>query len=164
MVKRKANKTVLIVAEGFCDKAFVDYLKRLYVVRGCGISVKVKNANGKGSNHVVQHAIRIREGYDIKVAFYDSDVVLRLGLRKEARVNKIRLIESSPCLEGLLLSILDCHVPHQSSECKQLITEKLEGKDPTIAESYLIISRQTLDVKRNRISELDELLKALEGK
>lgn len=160
---RAPKTTVLVVAEGYCDKAFVDYLKTLYIVRNCGVTVKVKNARGKGSNNVVNHAICIREGYDIKVAFYDNDVELHTDIRRKAGRKRIRLIESSPCLEGLLLKILGRNVPHNSPECKSTFLNKLEGKDPTNLESYSIITKNILDEKRHAIPELDDLLKALEG-
>lgn len=161
---KKILLTVLIVAEGFCDKAFVECLKRLYVPRNCGVTAKVKNAKGKGSNNVVKHAITIREGYDIKVAFYDADVTLTHTNRKKATSKNIRLIASKPCLEGLLLKILDKPVLNPCSACKTAFYPLLTGKDPTEPDSYSIFSKEKLEAKRSDIPELDQLLNALEGK
>ena len=48
----KAQRTLLIVGEGRHEEAFLNYLKQLYVPRGCGLSVTIKNARGKGALHV----------------------------------------------------------------------------------------------------------------
>ena len=56
--KRTVQTTVLIVGEGDTEKAFLDYLKSLYVTRGCGVSVTIRNAHGKGPINVVDTAIR----------------------------------------------------------------------------------------------------------
>ncbi|MES9905700.1 MAG: hypothetical protein ABW168_23895 [Sedimenticola sp.] len=161
--KRIILKTILIVAEGFCDKAFVDYLKSLYIKRSCGVTVKVKNAMGKGSIHVVRHTIRIREGFDVKAAFYDTDVPLPDGHRKTANGKGIRLIESNPCLEGLLLDILGKYVPHCCAECKESFIPELAGKDPTEPDSYSIFTKDILEAKRGQVPELEQLLTLLEG-
>gem|GEM_PF-2578925 len=48
MARLKASRTLLIVGEGRHEEAFLNHLKQLYVPRGCGLSVTIKNARGKG--------------------------------------------------------------------------------------------------------------------
>jgi hypothetical protein len=159
-------KTVQITVEGFCDRAFAEHLKSLYCNRGCGVTVRIVNAKGKGSNHVVRQALTAREAPDIRAAFYDTDVQLQAGLRRQANGRKrIHLVESEPCLEGLLLAILGRHVPHASGECKKAVEALLEGSDPTDKDSYAeLFSREVLEERRGEIAALDLLLRVIEGR
>lgn len=40
----KAQRTLLIVGEGRHEEAFLNHVKHLYVQRGCGLAVAIKNA------------------------------------------------------------------------------------------------------------------------
>ena len=46
----KAQRTLLIVGEGRHEEAFLNHVKQLYAPRGCGLSVTIKNARGKGAS------------------------------------------------------------------------------------------------------------------
>ena len=74
--RRRAAKTAYILGEGDCDKAFLDYLCRLYVQRGGGITVRTDNAHGKGPEHIIDTAIRQtwNKAYDIKAVLLDTDL------------------------------------------------------------------------------------------
>ena len=56
--RRTAYHTVLVVGEGTTECAFLRHIKTLYNSRGCGVSVTIRNAHGKGPDHVVDYAIR----------------------------------------------------------------------------------------------------------
>lgn len=156
-------KTTLIVVEGFADKAFVEHLKNLYNTRGCGVRVKIKNAKGKGSNNVVRQAINEQAAYDSRAAFYDSDIPLTQTLRRRSDQKNISRIESTPCLEGLLLTILGHRVPRSSEECKRDFAAILGGADQCKKESYGMFDRAILEARRRTLRELDLLLRMLEG-
>lgn len=50
---RQVARTVLLVGEGDAEVQFMQHLKGMYVQRGSGVVVTVKNARGKGEAHVV---------------------------------------------------------------------------------------------------------------
>ncbi len=118
--QRTVLHTVLLVGEGATEVAFLRYLKLLYIHRGCGVHVTIRNARGKGANHVLDYAIRqLRNAaYDRVVTLLDTDIPLTAAAAKRAKVRKVQVIGSSPCVEGLLLDILGVPVPATSPECK----------------------------------------------
>lgn len=119
-IRRAARHTVLLVGEGTTDWAFLKHIKSLYISRGCGVSATIRNAHGKGPDHVVDYAIRQcrNADYDRVVTLLDTDLPMSAAVRGRARSKKVRVIESTPCIEGLLLKILGEHVPGTSAECK----------------------------------------------
>ncbi len=104
----KAQRTLLIVGEGAVEEAFLTHAKRLYVPRGCGLSVKVTNAHGKGAGHVVDWTIRqmANSQYDSVAVLLDTDTGWTPTVEKRARQKKICVLQSTPCIEAVLLRIL----------------------------------------------------------
>ena len=47
--QRHVARTVLLVGEGDAELSFMQHLKRIYVQRGSGVAVTLKNARGKGA-------------------------------------------------------------------------------------------------------------------
>ena len=153
-------RSVLIVGEGLTEEAFLRHLKSLYITRGCGIGLKIRNAHGKGPDHVVGFSIRQRNNaaYDRVIALLDTDDPWPDKVVKRARQKKIELIGSTPCIEGLLLRILNQPVPEQSADCKQRIMNLINGR-LTIPGSYsALITHEALEARRVQIRELDKLL------
>ena len=103
------------------EQAFLRHIKSLYISRGCGVGVTIRNAHGKGPDHVVDYAIgQCRNAaYDRVVTLLDTDLLMSAAAHRRARSKKIHIIGSTPCIEGLLLKILDEYVPETSTECKQ---------------------------------------------
>lgn len=104
--KRTVQTTVLLVGEGDTEKAFLDYLKSLYVTRGCGVSVTVRNAHGKGPMNVVDTAIRqSRTGeYKVVAVLMDTDLLWTDDVIKLARKHRLCLIGATPCTDGLVVA------------------------------------------------------------
>ena len=73
--RRYEQRTVLLVGEGYAEVAFIEHLKTLYVSRGCGLALTVKNARGKGALHVVDVAIRQSRNaaFDVRAVLLDTD-------------------------------------------------------------------------------------------
>ncbi len=105
---RKVARTVLIVGEGDAEVCFLQHLKSLYVQRGSGVVVTIKNARGKGALHVVDFAIRQSRNaeYDVKVALLDADTDWNDKTRKWAKSGKVQVLPCVPCLEA---DLLRCH-------------------------------------------------------
>lgn len=68
-----ARRTLLIVGERNAEEAFLRHGKQLYVSRGGGLMVAIKNAHGRGAQHVIKWTVR-----PIDNATYDSVAVLRI--------------------------------------------------------------------------------------
>ncbi len=152
--------TVLIVGEGPTEEAFLRHLKSLYIYRRCGVALAIRNAHGKGPGHVVDFAIRQRNNatYNRVITLLDTDDPWPDKIVKRARQKKIELIGSTPCIEGLLLRILNQPVPEQSVDCKQRITNFINGR-LIIPGSYSeLFTHEILEGQRVQIPELDNLL------
>lgn len=167
MVKktREIRRTMLVVGEGDCEAAFLRHLRQIYCSGGHGVEVTIRNAHGKGPENVLDHTCRQARiySYDQVVSFLDTDIAWTDKLKKAAKQAKVALVGSSPCLEGLLLTILGQRPPEQSSDCKRLLRQLLNA-DMTDREHYeRNFPKLLLDGARLRIPELDRLLKFFEG-
>ena len=91
--KRRIAKTLLIVGEGDSECVLLSHLKSIYVVRGSGWVVSIKNARGKGAAHVVDFTIRqAQNGRALRLS--RPRPVLRRGfwllMRNQLRVNPVQ--------------------------------------------------------------------------
>lgn len=104
----KAQRTLLIVGEGRHEEAFLNHLKKLYVLRGCGLSVSIKNARGKGALHVINWTARqiANVDYDAVAALLDTDADWNAKTEKLARTKKIQVLKSEPCFEAMMLRLI----------------------------------------------------------
>lgn len=118
--KRTAGITLLLVGEGDAEVAFLDHLKSIYVQRGSGIAVSIKNAHGKGAENVIDVARRQRQnkGFDAAAALFDTDVGWNDATRKVAKKHDIVPLLCTPCLEQLLLGMAD--IPTEGFTTDQL--------------------------------------------
>ena len=157
---RAARHTILLVGEGVTDSAFLKHLKSLYISRGSGISAKIRNAHGKGPDHVVDYAIRHRQNaaYDRVVALLDADLEMSTAACRRARSKKIQIIKTEPCLEGLLLKILGKYVPAKSAECKARVSDALPAPLTTPKDYQANFPKDLLDERRDDVTELGRLL------
>ncbi|MBZ0095792.1 MAG: hypothetical protein K8H75_10560 [Sulfuricella sp.] len=165
LVQRSVLKTVLIVGEGDTEKAFLDHLKRLYVTRGCGVAVTVRNAHGKGPGNVIDAAMRHgRNGdFDIVAVLMDTDLPWNAEVHELAREHSICMVGATPCVDGLLLQILGEHVPEQSNRCKGEFHVRL-GRKPFEREAYeQDFLKPLLDQKARTIPSLRKLLALMAG-
>ena len=164
--KRTVQTTVLIVGEGDTEKAFLDYLKSLYITRGCGVSITVRNAHGKGPMHVVDTAIRQSKTGDYRIiaVLMDTDLPWTDDVLKLARKHKVYLVGATPCIDGLLLQILDEQVLESSARCKEALHARLNRK-PFMKEAYMQdFPKQLLDEKSAGIPVLKKLLELMAGR
>lgn len=106
-MRRQAARTVLLVGEGDAEAVFLQHLKALYVQRGSGVAVTIKNARGKGAAHVVDFARRqsINAAYDVVAALFDTDTDWNDKTRAVARRARVCPVLSEPCLEAVLLRV-----------------------------------------------------------
>lgn len=105
--RRRAVRTVLLVGEGDAEVGFLQHLKGLWVQRGSGVAVTIKNARGKGAGHVVDFARRqsVNAAYDVAAALLDTDTDWNDKTRMLARKVRVHVLPCEPCLEAVLLSM-----------------------------------------------------------
>ncbi len=160
------RKTLLAVGEGKSDAAFLKYLRTQFCAGGSGVSVTVRQANGKGPRNVISTAIgalRI-SSYDKKLCLLDTDIDWTSQNKIDAKRKKIELIGSTPCLEGLLLKVLGKQISSISDDCKRQL-KAITGKEMFEAEDYAAhFTYFHLQAVRTNIAELDKLLRLFEGK
>ena len=160
------RKTLLAVGEGKSDAAFLKYLRAQFCAGGSGVSVTVRQANGKGPSNVISTAIgalRI-SSYDKKLCLLDTDIDWTNQNKIDAKRKKIELIGSTPCLEGLLLQILGRQSPSVSDDCKRQL-KAITGKEMFEVEDYAVhFTYFHLQSVRTNIAELDKLLRLFEGR
>ena len=166
--RRQANKTLLIFGEGMNEQIFLKHLKKLYC---CNTNVAITIRKGKGGNssNIVIDASRVPGEFNRRVVVLDNDKPKGEieQARNIAKNKDIELIENTPCLEYLLLSILDSSkISDSSPECKNIFESKYINKKKR-KEAYEydnIFTKELLEEKRVIIKILDDIIQIMEGK
>lgn len=164
-VQRKVARTVLLVGEGDAEELLLRHLKALFVHRGSGLAVTIKNARGKGAQHVVDFALRQSRNaeYDEALALFDTDAAWTEQVRANARRGKVQLLPCEPCLEALLLQAFGhktdgftsqqlkhkflgvfgrpAHNPHYLRDADALFFEAVQARAPGIATLLTVLRR-----------------------
>jgi hypothetical protein len=170
---KSTKTTILIVGEGPTEKAFLQYLKELYIMRDNDFAVKIECGTGGAPCSVVQKAIRVRgsRAYDRCYVLFDADRPLETDHKLSDRMNKkprIEILRANPCIEGLFLAILQhpgfSQASALSDHCKRefharyLSAERKMNKR-AYADKF---PRTVLDDRRKIVLELDAILKAMQ--
>ena len=166
--KRRAKRTLLIFGEGFGEEMFLKHLRKLYS-HNSGVAIDIKKGKGGNARNIVIDAGKIPGAFDKKVVVLDNDKpkTEMAKSREEAKDKNIELLENTPCLEYLLLSILDKRSSRKESNwCKhkfesEYISKKKRGEP---SEYDKLFPKKLLDSKRSIIPELDKLISIMEGK
>lgn len=160
---RQVRDTVLIVCEGYAEECFVRHLRSQYLSRTGDLALTTQNARGRGGQHVLDHALRLRKrgSYDQVAMLADTDQDWDDRQRARARGYRIQVVESSPCLEAWLLEVNGHRPPDSSGQCKEdfLRVYGLQAHDPKVYERHF--NRVVLDNARARIEALDQLLRLI---
>jgi len=166
---RKTKKTILIVGEGATEKAFLRYLKELYITRDMDIAVNVECGFGGSPRNVVEKAIRLcgSRDYDKCFVLIDADIPLNANKKLLAHMKKrpeTEVLKSTPCIEGLFLTILDHDGNISSDKCKSFFESTYLTSDrKTDKRAYKrLFPKKMLNKKRYFITELDNILNAME--
>ncbi|HQC86969.1 MAG TPA: hypothetical protein PLN82_14000 [Rhodoferax sp.] len=160
---RHVARTVLLAGEGDAEVLFMQHLKGLYVQRGSGIVITIKNARGKGAAHVVDFAFRQSRNaaYDVKAALLDTDAGWSDKTRAMARKAKVQVLPCEPCLEAMLLTVHRVPIEgHTTAQLKHSFEARF-GCAASDATTLRHFNRELLDEARTRIPVLDALLNLL---
>ncbi len=167
--RRAANRTLLVFGEGLCEELFLKHLKRLYSYNS-NVAVTVRKGKGGTAIDVVIDSDKIPGDFENKVVVLDNDKSSgeMQQARKEAKNRGITLIENTPCIEALLLSILEPgkdFASKGSSWCKkEFETKYIEKKKRSDIEEYeKLFTESILNTQRRNVTELNQLILLMEG-
>ena len=159
----KAQRTLLIVGEGAVEGAFLSHAKSLYVSRACGLSVKIKTAGGKGASHVINWTIRQMDNadYDGVAVLLDTDVDWTSAVEKRARQKKIRVMQSTPCVDAVLLRLIGESTTGDSRALKKRLAPYLNHAPTDPAQFATHFGDAVLRAGRRREAVIATLLELL---
>ena len=168
---RQVRHTIFIYCEGKTDHLFVQYLKRLYLLRGTK-QVDPRKGRGGGLSTFISDIIgnaQVRD-YDEKYIVLDSDDKKEEELKEsqtESQKYNIQLIWQKPCLEGVFLRILkgDQFIKETSESCKAIFKREYMPDNTSLTESLLekLFTKNILNTKRKKVSELNQLIQLMEA-
>jgi hypothetical protein len=160
---RQVARTVLLVGEGDAEMLFIQHLKGLYVQRGSGVVVTVKNARGKGAGHVVDFAFRQSHNaaYDVKAALLDTDTDWNDKTRAMARKAKVHVVPCQPCLEAVLLQVQGESVAGRTTAQLKRDFVAWFGVAASDASVLRYFSREVIEAARSRVSVINELCRLM---
>jgi len=167
--KRPVYSTALLFGEGEHDTIFLRHLVASYCRRGQSAKITVRKGRGSAADSVVDDARRVPGDYNRRLVKLDNDkpkkeIAAAFRLAKE---HNISLAFSTPCLEGLLLSILDSAGDYRNREsewCKRKLEREniVASKRGSRAHLQKIFTKRKMNAARKRIPELDKLIKFIE--
>jgi len=168
--RRLAHRTLLVFGEGLCEEVFIKHLKKLYSYNS-NVAITVRRGKGGTPADVVIDSDKIPGDYETRVVVIDNDKnqkEMELA-RQEAKTRKIILIENTPCIEALLLSVLNNgkdFTRKTSDWCKKEFEKKyIEKKKRSEPEQYeRLFIKSLLDSCRSKSSVLDTMIRLMEGK
>ena len=167
MIRTQRN-TVFGFGEGEAERVFLKHLRSLYA--GNKTSVRVDDAGGKDPSYILEKAVRVRGDicYNYSFVLVDTDRTWPQSLRSKAKKKGIELIESSPCLEGLLLSILEPTIDRlnwPSSNCKRHFQSAYLHTDRIITDNDCkrLFPITILDQAKANIQPLGRVIEIMEG-
>jgi hypothetical protein len=166
--RRQANKTLLFFGEGMNEEVFLKHLRKLYC-HDNNIAVTIKKGRGGDAKNIVLDAFKVPGEFNRRVVVLDNDKG-KGEIKRARQLTKdkgIELLKNTPCLEHLLLLILDSkEISTNSKKCKKIFEEKYiektQRKERYEYDKYF--SKKLLDKKRENIKVLDYIIKIMEGK
>lgn len=168
--RRSASQTLLMYGEGLGEEMFLKYLRSLYA-RDSGVAVTIRNGKGGNTLNIIIDASNAPGGFDKRIVVLDNDKgdEEMQRARQEAISRDIELVENTPCLEAILLAILndgENYSGKQSSWCKSEFESKyLDKKKRTELNEYgKYFPKSLIDKQKNKIAELQRFISIMEGK
>lgn len=167
MAGRFERKTLLIFCEGEADQTFLRHLRSIYCAnqKPSAPKVSVKKGRGGSAHNLIIDAFRVPGLFTKRAVKLDSDRGKEEAekAKQTATSKKINLLFSNPCLEALLLQILDPKTKissWSSSKCKSEFERRFIPKLKRTQTSVYrdIFTKEILDEARARLPELDEIV------
>lgn len=167
--QRAAKQTLLMYGEGAAEEAFLKYLKSHYA-RDTGVAITIRNGKGGDPESIVRNAVREPGAFDRCVVVLDNDKPEQemRAARQIADSSNIVLVEQAPCLESILLSILNNGTSYErrpSAWCKNEFESRyIEKKRRRDVRAYQdVFPKELLDTRRTQVDTLNVLITFMEG-
>ena len=165
MIKKKIKQkhTIFIYCEGQTDHSFIQYLINIFS-NFEEKNIESKKGQGGGPSIMIRKTAREPGEYDERYIFLDVDQRENKDKKKcedDARRQGIELIWSDPCLEGLLLQILNGHPQMSDSQKykKYFKEEYNSNKRQYDSEMFeRLFPKEKLVSKKEKIPTLKELI------
>lgn len=165
---RIQKTTVFAFGEGEAERIFLKHVRSLYAVNKT--SVRVDDAGGKDVSYILEKAVRVRGNlkYNHSFILLDTDREWTNPVKNKAKTKGFELVGSSPCIEGLLLTVLEPATNHSnrsSSDCKRAFQSSyLNGKRTlTDGDCKRLFSKSVIDGVISDIPILKRIIKIMEG-
>lgn len=166
---RKRKKTIFFFGEGLGEVVFLKHLKSLYSYTKKTF-IRIVMGRGGTAEKIVSDASRQVGDFNKKVIVLDNDKPKKemIKARQLARSKKFELIENTPCLEYILLSILldKQKLKKKSSWCKKQFKSnyisKTKRKDQS--EYVKLFPKKLLEKKKRKIKELNKMILIMKGR
>lgn len=163
----QANKTLFVFGEGSNDEIFLKYLRSIYSY-GRNIRVTIRKGKGGSAGNVIIDASKVLGDFDERVVVLDNDKpeLEMKKAREEAKNRNIQLLENTPCLECLLLSILEEDLEEKSSVWYKNRFESgyiNKRKRSELNEYSKLFPKELLNKKRKKLQNLNDLISLMEG-
>lgn len=171
-VRTKLKSSLLMVGEGATERTFLHYLKSLFWCQNCAHNVKVDNANGGSPKDIVHRAdlLLSQRSYSKCMIVLDTDIpwteiTLLKGIQKNNSTVKMSVVGSLPCLEGLMLEILEETHPRNSEECKRQFRKKyIHERRLRDQRKYAeVFPKEVIEDASTRIEGLDRIIRFLKN-
>lgn len=166
--KRGVVSTLLLVSEGETEAAFLKFLKGTFVSRGSGIAVTVRNARGGSPESVIAFAKKQLNGRAFNRCLIVMDTDRPWPQPPPARIQRVPIeyVKVEPCIEGLLLQIIDPDDYQRSWDteaCKREFENRyLDSKRKLDHRNFdRILSRDFLLSRQCHVPALDAIVRAL---
>ena len=166
--KKIQKKTILIVGEGLHEYVFIQHLRSI-IIPISSISITPKRGNGGSPVDIVYIAVKDVGSYDIRVVILDNyrPEAEMQAAEAEAAQSAVFLIKNKPCLEALLLAMLEKgkdYSNHSEVQCKKIFQAKYipEGRRSELLHYKKHFPLKLLDQRRKDIAVLERIMRLLE--
>ncbi|NTU46722.1 hypothetical protein HGA88_03780 [Candidatus Roizmanbacteria bacterium] len=166
-MKRRVKKTILIVGEGKDEEVFLKYLRQA-VQCSDEVDITIKQGKGGSPRDIVHVAVKDFAAYDHKLVMLDSGPTRQAMLEaKEYAGSSVQFLINTPCLEALLLSILEKDKDYSNkkeSECKKIFETNYIPKNRRDEFNHYAkhFPLKLLQNRRKVISILDTIMRIVE--
>jgi len=170
-LRAKLKLSLLMVGEGPAERFFLQHLKSLFWCKNCGHNVTVDNAHGGSPEDVVHQAdiLLFQRAYCRCAIVLDGDIPSKPNtfkdiLEKYPKI-EISIIQSMPCIEGLMLEILEGKYPKTSRQCKSLFRRKhISGHHFRNPRQYeKLFPKELIEEAAIRIKPLEKMIRFLKN-
>lgn len=157
--RRSVRFTLLIVGEGDSETEVLRHLKHVFGT-DAGRFTQVRNAHGKGAHNVLLYAARCQRAtpHDRVVIWVDDDAHWDDKDRASAAAKGVKVVESSPCLEAVLLAIHGKVFEGETADFKKVFKEIFGCEAHEVGYLSKYFGREVLDRARGRVPQLHDIL------